>query len=84
MFNDKKIIYIWEFFIGFTLGLLSLISNILVNISVFGILIVATLLVFKDKIEERWVEVCTVIVGFIMSNLLTYGIFVDYIIKRSG
>ena len=83
MFNDKKIIYIWEFFIGFTLGLLSLISNILVNILVFGVLIVVTMLVFKDKIEEKWIEVCTVIVGFIASNLLIYSIFVDYIIKRS-
>jgi len=84
MFSNKKTRYIREFFIGFTLGLLSLISNILVNISMLGVLIVVTLLVFKDKIEERWVEICTVIVGFIMSNLLTYDIFVDYIIKRGG
>ena len=76
--------YVREFFIGFTLGLFSLISNILINMSVFGILILVTLLVFKDKIEERWVEVCTVIIGFIMANLLTYSIFIDYIIKRGG
>jgi len=83
MFNDNKTKYIREFFIGFTLGLLSSVSNILINISVFGIFILITLLVFKDKLEEKWIEVCTIIVGFIMSNLLTYSIFVDYIIKRS-
>jgi len=84
MFNDIRTRYIREFFTGFTLGLLSLISNIIVNMLVFGILIVVIFLVFEDKIEKKWIEVCSVIIGFIMSNLLIYGIYVDYIIKRSG
>jgi len=83
MFDSVKMKFAREFFIGFTVGLTSLISTIVANLSIF-VTMLGMVFIFKDNIKERWVDICAVLVGFILSNLLTYGILLDYIIKRSG